>query len=279
MTAAVGVGAGWSHSCALLGSGAVACWGDDTMGQTGTGVSSNYAAATSIAGGADALVTGFFHSCAHLTTGAVVCWGSNSYNQLGEDLPDGAASSDTPVPFDAAAADSGPLVQVAASQIATCAIDSAHNVYCAGLNLYGELGASTAGKTLHTPAEVPELTGIGVSAFAVGPCHSCALAADTSVQCLGANQAGELGRGFADAGHFPLGPVIMADGGVVAGVLAVAATGEGSGAIAYSCAIVRPTACATSGSVVCWGTNGDGQLGDGTTVNRANPVRVIAPPN
>ncbi len=80
--------AGAYHTCALLGSGAVHCWGSNEHGETGSPMSAPVfrpqpvpaltAGVTAIGSGAEA-----FHTCAILTAGKPVCWGFDDRGQLG----------------------------------------------------------------------------------------------------------------------------------------------------------------------------------------------------
>jgi alpha-tubulin suppressor-like RCC1 family protein len=89
--------------------------------------------------------------------------------------------------------------------------------------------------------------------------HSCGLTAAGTAYCWGANQNGELGNGFDGIASAP--PVLVLGG--------------------HTWAVVRPGSSSTcgvttSGSGYCWGKNGQGQLGDGTTTGSLVPVSVTA---
>jgi alpha-tubulin suppressor-like RCC1 family protein len=90
-----------------------------------------------------------------------------------------------------------------------------------------------------------------------GMAHSCALTATGAVLCWGNNYYGQLGDGTTTDRSTPT-PVA----GLATGVAAVVA-GE-----FHTCAVT------TLGGVLCWGANGPGQLGDGTTTNRSTPTPV-----
>ncbi|MFN8559809.1 MAG: hypothetical protein U0531_21495, partial [Dehalococcoidia bacterium] len=89
--AATAVSAGGGHTCAVLSSGAVQCWGGNTSGQLGNGAATRNSlppvAVTGITT-ATAVTAGDEHACVLLNTGAVRCWGANAVGQLGN----GAAS-------------------------------------------------------------------------------------------------------------------------------------------------------------------------------------------
>ncbi|MCL2822932.1 MAG: hypothetical protein FWD57_02980 [Polyangiaceae bacterium] len=85
-----------------------------------------------------------------------------------------------------------------------------------------------------------------------GMLHTCGRDAGGSVKCWGSNEDGQVGDGSTDDRHVP-----TSVGGLASGVKSVAA------GLAHSCAIT------SNGGVSCWGDNGNGQLGDGTTVSRA----------
>jgi alpha-tubulin suppressor-like RCC1 family protein len=117
---------------------------------------------------------------------------------------------------------------------------------------------TTTGRS--TPVSVVGVGGVGVLSNVVsiagGFQHYCALLADTSVVCWGADAQGQLGDGGTTNSSKPV---------VVAGLSGAAQVIAGYD---YSCARL------TSGSVQCWGGNAYGQIGDGTTTNRSAPTLV-----
>lgn len=88
---------GGGHSCALLATGAVKCWGANDSGQLGNNaiVDSQLAAVDvqGLSSGVTAIAANFQHTCALLTNGQARCWGSNDYGVLGS----GTANSKVPV--------------------------------------------------------------------------------------------------------------------------------------------------------------------------------------
>ena len=84
---------GGNHTCALLRTGEVSCWGRNTYGELGNGQSTgdpqdnsaDSAVPVKVIGISDAtaIAEGGFHSCALHRTGEVSCWGGNIYGELG----------------------------------------------------------------------------------------------------------------------------------------------------------------------------------------------------
>jgi alpha-tubulin suppressor-like RCC1 family protein len=82
----LGVAAGATHTCALLSTGAVVCWGRDDYGQVRGGAGAAATVAQTVVTGLDAvtqLSAGRFHNCALRTDGRVTCWGRNEAGQCG----------------------------------------------------------------------------------------------------------------------------------------------------------------------------------------------------
>jgi len=109
-----------------------------------------------------------------------------------------------------------------------------------------------------TSSAVPGLPTI--LAVAAGGQHCVALATDGSVWTWGYNYSGALGRGIPQAERHRVDPPARLEG--LGQAVAVAAAGNHSFALL------------TDGTVMAWGDNGDGRLGDGTTTGRISPVRV-----
>jgi alpha-tubulin suppressor-like RCC1 family protein len=155
---------------------------------------------------------------------------------------------------------------ISAGSSLTCALLSNGTVYCWGDNRWGGLGLGstegpetcTAGACSTTPRQVLGLTSTA-TAVAGGGLHECALLSGPSMQCWGDNASGQLGNATTAAtASTPV--AVSVTGGV---------TGIGAG-FYHTCAVAS-----SAGNVWCWGFNGYGQLGNGTTTN--NPVPQLVP--
>ncbi|MFN8487971.1 MAG: hypothetical protein U0350_10285 [Caldilineaceae bacterium] len=243
---------GW-HTCLLNTAGGVKCWGNNASGELGDGTPGNKSAPVDVSGltsGVKAITAGVNHTCALTTGGGVKCWGANTFGQLG----DGTTTVKN-IPVDVSGLTSG-VVAISAGGQHTCALTTAGGVKCWGDNSSGQLGAF--GTTYATaPIDVNGLTS-GVSQISAGGSHTCAVATAGGVKCWGANSNGQLGDGSNDSMA-----IIPRDvSGLTSGINTVSAGGS------HTCAVT------TAGGVKCWGFNGYGQLGDGTTNSKNTPVDV-----
>ena len=261
------VALGAHHTCALLGTGDVKCWGDNQRGQLGDGSTTSSAlpvTVQSLGAGVTGLALGDVHSCAVFGSGSVMCWGDNSVGQLGT-----GATSLPPVPTPVNVASITGAQSISSFDAHTCALLSGGFVQCWGLNTFGQLGDGT---TTLAPAPVSVLDapgGTAVSGYqmvAAGFDHTCAINGAGGAVCWGRNIAGALGND--DVVDLP-NPVAVT--GLASGVQGIDA-GWG-----LSCAKL------SGGVIKCWGDNSFGQVGDGTSAgyttnssvaSRLTPVSV-----
>ena len=108
------------------------------------------------------------------------------------------------------------------------------------------------------PVDVVGLSS-GVVAITTGKYHACALNQAGGVVCWGYNGAYQLGSGGAPTANTT--PVQVQE--LTSGVAGISAGGS------HTCAVL------TDGRVKCWGSNGSGQIGDGTMTTRPTPVTVL----
>lgn len=241
---------GGSHTCALLGTGEVRCWGNNAFGQLGDGTFTSRPRPGSVAGLSGTPVqvaSGRDHSCAVRTDGRVMCWGHNGSGQLGDGSMTHRAAP-VLVPGVTSA------VSLALGGEHSCALGSDGRVRCWGRNDAGQLGSGMMGGTSTAAVEVVGLT--NVVAIGAGDLHTCALTSAREVRCWGRNAFGQLGNGTTVDSATPVAVSSLSN---VVGL----AVGE-----QRSCAVLG------GGSVRCWGRNASGQLGNGTTVDSSTPVSV-----
>ena len=264
--------AGGDHTCALLQSGAVKCWGRNFQGELG-GVDPNATdsppdvmgfknGAYVPLGKAKALGAGGYHNCAVLETGSLWCWGSNSAGELGinkktlKEYPE--VTIVAPAPGDPG------VVSVTAGRQHSCATLSDGVVKCWGNNDFGQLAQGHFTETL-APAPVTGLASTVV--VTAGGFHACAPLATGELQCWGSNGSGQLGDGTVVNRNLPTHVPKYQVGSSAPGWM-VQTVGLG---VTMTCAIN------VDGSLHCWGENTRGQLGDGTHVSRGTPEVVSIP--
>ncbi len=251
---------GATHTCAILGSGAMQCWGRNTNGQIGDNTSGiDRIVPTQVTGltsGVEAIAGGAKYSCALLATGSVKCWGYNNYGQLGDNVSDGILA-DILIPTQVSGLNSG-VQAIATGGSHSCAVLDNSSVQCWGYNYTGQIGDNTSGGFKLLPTQVISLTS-GVTAISSGDAYSCALLNTGAVQCWGSNSDGVIGDG--SFGTYRLVPTQVT--GLTSGVQAIAAGDR------HVCALLN------TGAVQCWGYNPYGQIGDNTSGNyRLVPTQV-----
>lgn len=247
------IAAGGTHSCALLESGSVQCWGRNDFAQLGNGTLADGTSPTEVIGlpeGVESLSVGGAHSCVVTSARGLVCWGLNRNGQIGN-----GSTNDGQAPVPVPSLQSG-IASVSAGGFHTCAVTTAGGVQCWGSNEFGQLGDGTNQDRLE-PVPVSGLES-GIVAVSAGLYHTCALRTDGTVSCWGKNETGGLGDGTTTNRSLPVAPMGLPNSPVVQ-----VAVGGGQTCVAVA-----------EGSVWCWGENLYGQVGDGTTTNQTSAVKV-----
>jgi alpha-tubulin suppressor-like RCC1 family protein len=241
------------HACAVGGDGTVRCWGSNQYGQLGDGTTTDRPSPVRVTNLSNVIsvAAAGTHTCALRANGIVSCWGNNLNGELG----DGTTTSRTTT---ADVPGLTGVVAIAAGQIHTCAALYNGNVYCWGSSDSGQIGNGSTSLIVSTPALVAG--GLkDVVALAAGLVHTCALKSDGTVFCWGDNTSGQLGQG-------PTGGFTAAPSFAVSGL---------SNAVSIAGGHVHTCAVRADGSALCWGENGNGQLGRGNTTK---PLSSAAAP-
>jgi alpha-tubulin suppressor-like RCC1 family protein len=191
--AARAVAAGAYHTCALLHSGGVQCWGHGLYGQLGNGARSwmqpTPVDVSPLGSPAEAIAAGKYHTCALLETGQTKCWGSGAFGQLGDGNLDFVQAS----PVLVTGLDEGARA-IACGRSHTCALLTAGGVKCWGAGVFGQLGDGQNQPIQAEPTPVAELCS-GVFSLVAGGRHTCATTDWGEFKCWGANGYGQLGNG------------------------------------------------------------------------------------
>lgn len=258
------VEAGFSHTCALTTEGEAYCWGDNYFNQTGSTVTVSCGynercvrTPRAVLGGHRfvQIAAGGNMSCGLTAAGALWCWGGGSD---GTYLGDGALSTST-LP-----------VRVASDSIFTsvsrvtgggCALTASGQAWCWGHN-GGTLGD---GGTAPQPIPVPIGGALRFTRFSRGSSHNCAIATDGAPYCWGGNRWGQL-----VAGEVPFNnccaQVTTPTRTVATGTYIDIAVGGSD----FTCAI------RTGGQVECAGYNGNGLLGDNSSISHRGILAPVA---
>jgi alpha-tubulin suppressor-like RCC1 family protein len=308
------VRAGCIHTLALTSGGHVLAWGANGDGQLGDGTTSSSDVPVKVKLPRGTKVTsvraGCTFSLALTSAGQVLAWGDNLYGQLG----DGTTSdSDTPVRVRLPAGTT--VTAISAGQEFGLARTSRGHLRAWGEGYGGQLGDGSTSNS-DTPVKVKLPTGARVKALAAGGDHSLALTSD-GLFAWGFNGDGQLGDGTTTSSDKPVRILILVRGRSLGHVTSLfagcnhslvlfsggalfawgdntfgqlgdgTATGSdkpvgvalpaGARVRAVSAGCTDSYALTVKGSVLAWGYNGYGELGDGSDTQSTTPVRVELP--
>ena len=222
----------------------------------------------------ETISAGSGHTCALKSNGTVNCWGYGSNGQLGDGTDGTSASKNYPVGVISGQDSSdllGSIIQVSSGSYHTCALKSERSVSCWGYGSHGRLGVGdSTGASKSYPVGV--ISGPGntdplsdIIQVSSGDSHTCALKSNGTVSCWGRGNYGQLGDGTNVNKSYPVG--------VISGP---SSTDPLNDIVQVSSGGSHTCALKSNGIVSCWGRGGDGQLGDGTNVNKNYPVGVIS---
>ncbi|MCB1174040.1 MAG: hypothetical protein KDK39_10760 [Leptospiraceae bacterium] len=255
--------AGGFHTCALLNTGNVRCWGDGTSGYLGYANTNTIgddefpfsAGDVNMGDVVTQIAAGGYHTCALLNTGNVRCWGLGSSGRLGYANTNDIGDDESPVSVGDVNV-GGTVTQIAVGGGHTCALLNTGNVRCWGAGADGRLGYANLNNIGddETPASAGDVNvGGTVTQIAAAGSHTCALLNTGNVRCWGNGGNGRLGY----ANTITIGddetPVSAGDVNV-GGTVTQIAIGGG-----HTCALLN------TGNVRCWGTGGVGRLGYANT--------------
>lgn len=242
---------GGAHVCVVHSDGGGKCWGLNDRGQLGDDSTNDRRYPGYIFGFTNGVLTldgGQEHAC--LISNPLLeifCFGSNTYGQLGDGT---GLDSMRPSVISGYTAIAG----ISAGVGHTCARRTDGTVICWGRNTFGQCGDESTTDRM-TPVDVL-LSGFEVTHLSAGASHTCAIhEIDSEVFCWGRGLEGQIGDGTANQRLSP-----TSTNPQLKGALDISSQGN------HSCAWMAEC------SVACWGSNSDGQIGNGTFDDARSPV-------
>jgi alpha-tubulin suppressor-like RCC1 family protein len=285
---AIAIACGDGHSMILLNTGKVLSFGDNDYGQLGDGtiVGKYVPTPVSNTGGYDdtnaiAISTGEVHSMILLNTGKVLSFGDNNYGQLGDGTSGSTNNSSTPTPVSTDSSNGNDYngsnaIAISCGKNHSMILLNTGKVLSFGDNQNAQLGNGTIGTTNNSDTPTPVSTdssngndynGSNAIAISTGLLHSMILLNSGKVLSFGRNNFGQLGNGTSGSTNNSSTPVAVSTIG----------TGNdynGSNAIGISSRYNSSSILLNTGKVLSFGRNLFGQLGDGSTVDKDEPVAV-----
>lgn len=255
------ISAGWDHTCGVTVDDEAYCWGRGRYGRLGNGSTENSLDPAAVSGrlSFEMVDAGLAHTCGLTKDGDAYCWGRGEDGILGNNAIE---SSRIPVPV----AGGHTFGSINAASATTCGIATNGDAYCWGASDFGSLlgqGDDDRDKKI-APGLVAGDFDFKPHSVSVGLDHACAINTADKAVCWGRGRYGKLGIGSGDG----LGVIEnLRTPREIKGNISFASLATGT---FQTCGI------ATNGKAYCWGRNGSGQLGDGTTTMRVEPVAVSA---
>jgi alpha-tubulin suppressor-like RCC1 family protein len=259
------VAAGCQFSLALTSAGQVLAWGRNVSGQLGTGAAGGFKPTpvlvhlpphvriAAISAGAD-------FSMALTTNGQLYAWGLNSLGELGAGAQPQAFSA-TPVQVKLPPGQR--VTSVSAGDAHTLALTGSGRLYAWGANNAGQLGLRNS-PSQSLPVRVPGIE-TDITAVSGGSESSLALTNQgRTVLAWGDNTSGQLGTGTHARSSFHPAPVRLR-------------LRPGVKVRAISAGLIYGMALTTNQTVLTWGRNSHGELGNGSRISSRVPVTAHMP--
>ena len=277
---AVAIDSSEMHTCVVLSTGAMKCWGESTTyyPRLGSSINSNQATPVDVGNTNKEAVQVFasaYHTCAVMTDGTVYCWGRNDDGQIGSGSTSTVFTNPTQV------SDITNAIDVSLGYSYSCATLSDGKVKCWGKNDKGQLGdGTTTERRTAVSAWEYDISDVSISQIIAGgranaDAFVCILYSNGDVKCRGRNDQGQLGDGTKTdswntlkdtgiQGSYPYiftgvyGPPVYGDVGSIS-LTEVASTTNGWRYSAMSTDGAKRLAATSSASGSLWAsiTNGD----------------------
>ena len=284
---AVKLAAGGHHTCALMDTGGMRCWGWNADGQLGYAHTNTIGddeavypeGEVAVGGVVTDISAGYYHTCALLDDGTVRCWGYAGDGQLGYGDTTNIGDDETPAAVGTVSI-SGSAVQIEAGYYHTCALLGTGYMRCWGDGRYGALGDGQGDSYTNSGGLIPHnigdnelpssigltTTGATVTQVAAGEDHTCALLSNSQIKCWGRHNNGRLGYGTNDHNAPAAGGVNL----------------DGSNPFQLTAGGTHTCTLLSTGNAWCWGQASSGQLGYGNTTDINSPpaggdIQVLAP--
>ncbi|WP_176736710.1 RCC1 domain-containing protein, partial [Oligoflexus tunisiensis] len=270
----VSISAGNNHTCAITSLGRLLCWGDNSDGQLGDGSGDDQdipaLADTSMLATGERFVqisSGLgTHTCGLTSLGRALCWGDNNEGQLGTAND---TAWDIPTAVNTAALSSGEnFAQLGAGGGHSCGLTTLGRVFCWGDGFYGSLG--TGDNASYYIPMIVQTSGMQPGEFftQVSDHYSfdqtCGVSTLGRIFCWGADYFGQLGDGGSNMDQNAPSPVDTTEIGDEHIFTRITAGYD------HGCGVTNLR------NVLCWGSNENGQLGDGNTEDRNIPGSIDA---
>ena len=271
----IGIHGDGTHACGVTTAADAYCWGRNGDGQLGDGTTDNSTVPVKVLGDIkfQTVSAGSRFTCGVALSGAAYCWGRGAWGNLGNGATE---QNTTPV---AVSGNHMFLTVRAGSSSLACGVTTGGAAYCWGLNWRSEVGGETSEmctvgpfflSCASTPVRVPAPDGLRFESISPGSSYACGVLEDGRAVCWGRNESFRLGSetseicvggpGLSDA-PCSRTPVEVSGGHRVT-MIATSSS--------HACGISQ------SRQAICWGSNSQGQLGDGSPLRDPKlPVRVV----
>jgi alpha-tubulin suppressor-like RCC1 family protein len=238
-------------------------WGLNGNGQLGDGTNniiSNVPVEDNLPAGVTAISAGDDFSLALTSNGTVWAWGCTNQTNDNGVLGNGT-NTGSQIPVQVSMPAGVTVTAIAAGHDFSLALTSTGTVWAWGYGIDGELGNGFSTNS-NVPVQVSMPSVVKVTAISAGGGYSLALTSGGKVWAWGYGIDGELGNGANTSSNIPV--QVSIPSGIT--ITAIAA-GHDSG-----------LALVSDGTVLAWGYNGNGELGNGNNANSNIPVSVKIPP-